>query len=109
MRVPSAPKGKEMFKWLGPGFLWMVSEAGSGERLFWPRIGSLATACYGPVCCREPETVKQPRDRPLCRLPGRFAHWWVCFFTQNSRAYHPPKKSTSSFAGENKFNGLDNG
>jgi Mn2+/Fe2+ NRAMP family transporter len=27
--------------WLGPGFLWMVSAAGSGELLFTPRIGAL--------------------------------------------------------------------
>ena len=27
-------------RWLGPGFLWMVSAAGSGELLFTPRIGA---------------------------------------------------------------------
>ena len=27
--------------WLGPGFLWMVSAAGSGELLFSPRVGAL--------------------------------------------------------------------
>jgi Mn2+/Fe2+ NRAMP family transporter len=32
---------KEKFKLLGPGFLWMVSAAGSGELLFTPRIGAL--------------------------------------------------------------------
>lgn len=40
-RVPAAPKGKERFRWLGPGFLWMVSAAGSGELLFSPRVGSM--------------------------------------------------------------------
>ena len=39
--VPSPPSGKAVLKWLGPGFLWMVSAAGSGELLFTPRIGSL--------------------------------------------------------------------
>jgi Mn2+/Fe2+ NRAMP family transporter len=39
--VPAAPKGKEIIRWLGPGFLWMVSAAGSGELLFTPRIGSM--------------------------------------------------------------------
>ena len=32
---------REKLKWLGPGFLWMVSAAGSGELLFTPRVGSL--------------------------------------------------------------------
>lgn len=32
---------KEKVKWLGPGFLWMVSAAGSGEILFTPRVGAL--------------------------------------------------------------------
>jgi Mn2+/Fe2+ NRAMP family transporter len=32
---------REKLKWLGPGILWMVSAAGSGELLFTPRIGSL--------------------------------------------------------------------
>jgi hypothetical protein len=27
--------------WIGPGFLWMVSAAGSGELLFTPRVGAL--------------------------------------------------------------------
>lgn len=40
-KVPKAPKGKERLKWLGPGFLWMVSAAGSGELLFSPRVGAL--------------------------------------------------------------------
>jgi Mn2+/Fe2+ NRAMP family transporter len=39
--VPSPPKGRAKFKWLGPGFLWMVSAAGSGELLFSPRVGSM--------------------------------------------------------------------
>ncbi|HEY0355902.1 MAG TPA: Nramp family divalent metal transporter [Flavisolibacter sp.] len=40
-KVPSPPKGRQVFKWLGPGFLWMVSAAGSGELLFSPRVGSM--------------------------------------------------------------------
>lgn len=40
-KIPDPPKGKEFVKWLGPGFLWMVSAAGSGELLFSPRVGSL--------------------------------------------------------------------
>ena len=32
---------KEKLKWLGPGFLWMVSAAGSGELLFTPRVGAM--------------------------------------------------------------------
>lgn len=41
-RITSPPKTfREKLKWLGPGFLWMVSAAGSGELLFTPRIGSL--------------------------------------------------------------------
>ncbi len=40
-RLPDAPKGKELFKWLGPAFLWMLSAAGSGELLFTPRIASM--------------------------------------------------------------------
>lgn len=32
---------KDKLKWLGPGFLWMVSAAGSGELLFTPRVGAL--------------------------------------------------------------------
>ena len=41
VRVPKAPSGAGRLKWLGPGFLWMVSAAGSGELLFTPRVGSL--------------------------------------------------------------------
>ncbi len=40
-RVPPPPRGWERLKWLGPGFLWMVSAAGSGELLFTPRVGAL--------------------------------------------------------------------
>src|SRR5688500_1772434 len=47
-RIPDAPKGKERLKWLGPGFLWMVSAAGSGELLFTPRVGSLIG--YALIC-----------------------------------------------------------
>lgn len=40
--VPQPPTGAQSrLRWLGPGFLWMVSAAGSGELLFSPRIGSL--------------------------------------------------------------------
>lgn len=39
--LPAAPRGWQRLRWLGPGFLWMVSAAGSGELLFTPRIGSL--------------------------------------------------------------------
>lgn len=40
-RVAPAPTGWRRLTWLGPGFLWMVSAAGSGELLFTPRVGSL--------------------------------------------------------------------
>lgn len=39
--VHEPPRGWKRLAWLGPGFLWMVSAAGSGELLFTPRIGSL--------------------------------------------------------------------
>jgi Mn2+/Fe2+ NRAMP family transporter len=40
--IKDPPEGlKEKLKWLGPGFLWMVSAAGSGELLFTPRVGAL--------------------------------------------------------------------
>ena len=39
--VPEPPTGTARLRWLGPGFLWMVSAAGSGELLFTPRIGAL--------------------------------------------------------------------
>lgn len=39
--VPRPPTGAQHLGWLGPGFLWMVSAAGSGELLFTPRVGSL--------------------------------------------------------------------
>jgi Mn2+/Fe2+ NRAMP family transporter len=40
--IADPPKSfKEKLKWLGPGFLWMVSAAGSGELLFTPRVGAL--------------------------------------------------------------------
>lgn len=44
-QVPSPPRGWGRIAWLGPGFLWMVSAAGSGELLFTPRVGAL----YGYV------------------------------------------------------------
>lgn len=34
------PTGWARLRWIGPGFLWMVSAAGSGELLFTPRIGA---------------------------------------------------------------------
>jgi Mn2+/Fe2+ NRAMP family transporter len=40
-QILEPPSGKDRLKWLGPGFLWMVSAAGSGELLFTPRVGSL--------------------------------------------------------------------
>ena len=41
-KITTPPKNfKEKIKWLGPGFLWMVSAAGSGELLFTPRVGAL--------------------------------------------------------------------
>ena len=39
--IPEPPAGWTRLVWLGPGFLWMVSAAGSGELLFTPRIGAL--------------------------------------------------------------------
>ena len=39
--VPIPPRGWARLAWLGPGFLWMVSAAGSGELLFTPRVGAL--------------------------------------------------------------------
>lgn len=39
-QIPQAPKGRQWLKWLGPGFLWMLSAAGSGELLFTPRIAA---------------------------------------------------------------------
>src|SRR5687767_1235781 len=39
--IPPPPVGRERLAWLGPGFLWMVSAAGSGELLFTPRVGAL--------------------------------------------------------------------
>ncbi|MCC7363976.1 MAG: Nramp family divalent metal transporter [Dehalococcoidia bacterium] len=39
--IPLPPRGWARLLWLGPGFLWMVSAAGSGELLFTPRIGAL--------------------------------------------------------------------
>jgi Mn2+/Fe2+ NRAMP family transporter len=41
MTVPAPPQGLKRIAWLGPGFLWMVSAAGSGELLFTPRVGAL--------------------------------------------------------------------
>jgi Mn2+/Fe2+ NRAMP family transporter len=40
-RIPEPPRGFDRLKWLGPGFLWMVSAAGSGELLFTPRVGAM--------------------------------------------------------------------
>src|SRR5918992_2336950 len=39
--IVEPPRGWHRLAWLGPGFLWMVSAAGSGELLFTPRVGAL--------------------------------------------------------------------
>jgi Mn2+/Fe2+ NRAMP family transporter len=39
--IPPPPTGWHRVTLLGPGFLWMVSAAGSGELLFTPRVGSM--------------------------------------------------------------------
>jgi Mn2+/Fe2+ NRAMP family transporter len=39
--IPVPPRGWRRLFWIGPGFLWMVSAAGSGELLFTPRIGAI--------------------------------------------------------------------
>ena len=39
--IRDPPRGWARLVWLGPGFLWMVSAAGSGELLFTPRVGAL--------------------------------------------------------------------
>jgi Mn2+/Fe2+ NRAMP family transporter len=41
MPIPEPPRGLRRIQALGPGFLWMVSAAGSGELLFTPRVGAL--------------------------------------------------------------------
>jgi Mn2+/Fe2+ NRAMP family transporter len=42
IRIHEPPRTlKEKLRWFGPGFLWMVSAAGSGELLFTPRVGAL--------------------------------------------------------------------
>lgn len=38
--IPTPPEGWQRVAWLGPGFLWMVSAAGSGELLFTPRVAA---------------------------------------------------------------------
>jgi len=38
--IAPPPTGWQVFAYLGPGFLWMLSAAGSGELLFTPRIAS---------------------------------------------------------------------
>lgn len=38
--TPAPPKGKDRWKWYGPGLIWMLSSVGSGSVLFTPRIGS---------------------------------------------------------------------
>ena len=40
-KIKKPPQGWKRLAWLGPGFLWMVSAAGSGELLFTPRVGAL--------------------------------------------------------------------
>lgn len=39
-RTEPAPRGRERFRWYGPGLLWMVASVGSGSVLFTPRVGS---------------------------------------------------------------------
>lgn len=39
-KIPESPQGWKRFVWLGPGFLWMVSAAGSGELLFTARVAA---------------------------------------------------------------------
>jgi Mn2+/Fe2+ NRAMP family transporter len=41
MPIPEPPRGLRRIQALGPGFLWMVSAAGSSELLFTPRVGAL--------------------------------------------------------------------
>ena len=38
--IPEPPSGFNRLKEIGPGFLWMVSAAGSGELLFTPRVAA---------------------------------------------------------------------
>ena len=52
-RIPSPPVGWTRLAWFGPGFLWMVSAAGSGELLFTPGWGhSMSTHSCGPLSLR---------------------------------------------------------
>lgn len=39
-KVLTPPKGRDRFKWYGPGFLWMLSAVGTGSILFTPRVAS---------------------------------------------------------------------
>lgn len=38
--VAGTPRGARALRWLGPGFIWMLSSVGSGSVLFTPRVGS---------------------------------------------------------------------
>src|SRR5688572_16121630 len=40
-QIAKPPQGWKHLAAVGPGFLWMVSAAGSGELLFTPRLGAL--------------------------------------------------------------------
>ncbi len=63
--IPFAPWGLGRLRWLGPGFLWMVSAAGSGELLFTPPFGSLAVR----LALRLHAALGAGGDRPLkCRV-----------------------------------------
>jgi Mn2+/Fe2+ NRAMP family transporter len=39
--IPAPPTGWGRFVWLGPGLIWMLSAAASGELLFTPRVAAL--------------------------------------------------------------------
>ena len=40
-RIPVPPVGWKRIAWLGPGLIWMLSAAASGELLFTPRVAAL--------------------------------------------------------------------
>ena len=40
-KIPEAPQGWKRLKWVGPGFIWMISAIATGELIFTPRIASL--------------------------------------------------------------------
>ena len=91
--VPEPPTGWARLGWLGPGFLWMVSAAGSGELLFTPRIGALygytllwallAAVVLKWFINREVGRYAVCRGVPILegfgalRGPGRWALWFI--------------------------------